>query len=670
MFLQFCTGITLSFFGIYCFCGLNPNWVLGIPAQLISAFLLVRSFPKFFPVEIASKKKVKKIHHPSTKKENAGISFQWIGPMIGMAVAVYLFRVGKLEEGWILTLLSIPWAGWLQKHYGFPISSPTEFRLNETYILIFILFIAAILRFSLVWTNLTGFQADEANNLLDESSVAFGGALVHNSPFITGWGATPTMPDFIVGAFFKLFGASVWLARLISALASLFALWFFYKWCRFRLGNLASLCAVYLMAVSWWFLYLSLSPFHNAILIMTETVSFYFLEKGILEGKRMDFWWAGIFSALCVMNYVPGRAIPLIMALMILGYAIFQGRVFISIFWKPLSLSLIAFFWLVTPFFINLLTIQDKYNDSFNFWHRVRPGWIFQEAERTGGYFFLVKSYFWTLSSFWCSGPPHPGCPIGFDNRFSTGDPFLDPIAGAAALLGLGICLFNPKQKWTWILVPGWFLSLSANALSIQSSPAEVNYIHPIRLSVIIPFLYLSAGWGLEWLFYSFKTMNVGKGFFWSLCIATLLVFSLGLNGPVIWHDFSKDPGDQGLRGFNIVRGAELLNSHYPQDHLLGGSSILSPGVYFLTRGHSKFEKFDDDPEIPIRYKASRNVLLVFEPWRVSDPAKNKIRDTYPKAVWTDVKDPWDRTYATTVEIPLKEIQEAQRGLSLREELP
>ncbi len=661
---KFPLGLAFACLGVFSCSSTRPNWIIGVPAQLISAFLLINSFPKTVPVtEFPTTQIPKRLREP-LKKRNPKQFIQWAGLLALLIADAFVFRSRLLELGWIIAIGLILWAGWLQHRYGLSGLPQADFPVNAGLLLVFILLAAAILRLSMVWTNLTGLQADEGNNLCDTAACAFGGSDVHFSPFVRGWGGTPTMPYWIVGSFFRLFGAQVWVARLVSALASLGALWFFYGWCRNWLGNLASLFAVSLMALSWWFLYFSLSPFHNAILIMTETAAFYFMEKGFREGKRMDFWWAGIFAAACVMNYVPGRTVPVMMALTVLAYGFLKGRTFVKSYWKPLSLLLIAFLWFITPYFINLATIQDPVNHTYDFFYRAHPGWIAEEAKIKGGYFFLAEAYFWTLSSFWS------GYPVQFDPRFATGAPFLDPVASAGALLGVGLCFFNFRKNLVWVLVPGFLGGLSANALSIQASGGNLNYVHGVRLSIVIPILYLAVGWGWQWLFGFFKAAGGPKTIYLSIGLAAALALSFGLNGPAIWHDFSHQKGPYGDRGFDGLKVAQLFNSRYSQDHLLAEDNVISPVTNFLTEGHSKFYRFGNDPEIPIRFKVSRNVLLIFAPSRVSDKGKERIRATYPTAIWTDLKDPWGEVYLITVEIQLKGIQFAQRGLVLGEELP
>src|SRR5581483_6501627 len=102
-----------------------------------------------------------------------------------------------------------------------------------------LLVFAALLRFPFVGSNFTGLQGDEVNNLVGTAGM-LQNHFVGESPFLTGWGGTADLPQFVLAVFFELLGPRVWVGRLVSVLASMVTLFFFYRWCRFWLGNLAS----------------------------------------------------------------------------------------------------------------------------------------------------------------------------------------------------------------------------------------------------------------------------------------------------------------------------------------------------------------------------------------------------------------------------------------------
>lgn len=654
--VQIPVGLILSWFGIQAIHGFHPNWGLGIPLQLAAAFLVLRSFPDVQPLLFFPAGKNKGRAAGPSKKAEPDLIWYWLGLVVLLALIVMSFRAGQGDTGCFLIVIGMVGFVLLRYRSGLSYPQTAVFNIPEKLLFSLVLLAAALLRFSMVGGNLTGLQPDEANNLTSTYAVAFGNLVP--SPFVTSWGGTPTMPYYLVAAFFKAFGAKVWAARLVSVLASLVTLVLFYRWSRFWMGNLAALTTVFLMGVSWWFLYFSLSPFHNAILLMTEVAAFYFLEKGLREGKKMDFWWSGIAAAACVMNYVPGRTIPLMMAMTLFAYILIWRGPFVKTYWKPLLLLTFAFFWFFSPFLLHALEYPGEV------WGRVETSWIAAEVKRTGGYFFLIKSYFWTWSTLWWTKVP-----VGFDARFVTGAPFLDPVAGGAAILGMGLCLFNLRKPLAWVLIPGLFFGVSANALG-QASPMLSVYVHSVRFSTVIPFVFLAVGWGWEWLFRFFQDAWRKSRAAWGWGLVALLALAFAINGPVLLHDFSNTQGPWGERGFGTLEEARVLNQFYPTKQLMVESDAISSTIYFLTTDKAHFQSFGGDPEIPIRYQATRDVVLFFEPWRLSDGCKQKIRATYPKAVWTDYKSPWGEIYRTSVDIPLDEIRAAQKGKPLLEALP
>ncbi|HVZ80838.1 MAG TPA: glycosyltransferase family 39 protein [bacterium] len=570
-----------------------------------------------------------------------------------MAGSIWMLHVGQALIGWSLAIGTFVWAFRVQSRCATSPDRSFRFSAPEGALLAIVLLLAALMRLPFVGTHVTGLQADEANNLSDAFEVAFGGLI--RSPFVTGWGGTPTFPDYIVGAAFKILGPECWVARSVSAFFSLGAIFFFFKWCRFWMGQAAALVASLLMAASWWFLYFSLSTFHNSILFFAEVGAFYTLENGFRTGRRVYFALAGLFAAMCVMNYVNGRSIPVMMALTILGYSAVKGWDFLKGYWKQLFLVLFAFLWLVGPYLIHATQYPGEV------WGRVHADWIAAHAKETGNYFFLPVSYFWTLTTLWA-----PNTQV--DTRFAYFDPFLDPYTGALAMLGIGTCLFNLRKSLSWVLLPGLFMGLSANALGHYDSP--MAYVHSVRLSAIIPFVFLAVGNGFDWLagFYRLFPKPRWNWLGWSASAGLVLAMALNLN--VIFGHFSKDRSTWGERGLKYIQEAKILNDHYPQDQLMVESDCLSSAVYFLTKGGARFKIYGMDPPIPIPFEAKRNVMLVFEPWRLSDGGKARIQKTYPKAVWTVYQSPMGDPFLTGVEISLEDVLASQSGMAVTESLP
>lgn len=651
--LQLLGGIILGFVGMKVIGGFRPNWVLGGPLELLSAFLIICSFPKKFEIQTtAEEKKEDGLEGVTKPLWNA---FIWLGIVILMVISQIKFRMDSLTTGWILALVSLFLIVLFRGGRALISSKSAEFHFDETLWFWIVMIGAAVLRFSLLGNNFTGLQGDEANNLTDEVGVLEGNL---TSPFVTGWGGTPTFPDFIVAIFFKIFGVNLWVARLVSVLASLISLWFFHRWCRFWMGNLASLIAVFLLAVSWWFLYFSFSPFHNSLLLMWQIMAFYFLEKGLKEGKRMDFWWAGFCVAASLMNYVAGRSVPIAMFATVLGYMFFRKDRFLKTFWKPLILTALGFFWFAGPYLYYAVQYPNE------IWGRVKPGWISYSAQQTGNYFFLLKSYFWTVSSLLAPAP-------GMDLRFAvSGLPLVDPFVAGLMLIGLALCLFNLSQPISWLLLPGFFLGLSANALARIDLIGNVTYVHSVRYSIIIPFVFFSCGWGFEWLLRSYQSFRGPKWGWIGWMTAAIVIGGLTLNEPLFVPRFGHDSGNWGEIGSGQIAEANLINANASKKQFLVEDVSLGPAIYFLTHGKAQVAGLSIDRDIPIHFKSTKDVMLIFAPWRISPEQTKKLKNTYPNAVWTEYKTPFGDPYIVTFDIPLAEVQERQKDLVVTMPLP
>jgi hypothetical protein len=456
-------------------------------------------------------------------------------------------------------------------------------------------------------------------------------------------------------------GTKLWVARLGSSLASLIAIYFFYRWIRFWFSPLASLLGAFWLAVSWWFFFFSLSPFHNSILAMEEIGAFYFMEKGFRSGQRSAFCWSGLLTAACVMNYVSGRSVPVMLTLVLMANVLLRGWPFVKTYWKHLTLCLVSFWWLAGSFLIY------AYMHPNEIWGRVQPGWILQEAAQHSGplkYLFLIKAYGWSLVTLWAVN-------YSVDFRFVVpGMTFMDTVTGFFALLGLCVCLAYLKKPLAWVLIPGLLLGLSANALARLGWPADLAYIQSVRLSILIPFVFLMAAWGVDW-FLKFYRKFYPKGWGWvSLLTAVAVIGPLALNEPVFLSRYSFQPGTWGEHGLSYIKLSDIIKKESITHQLMVDPDGTSNAVSFLIMGEAPEPKgFDVHKDLPILYQARKNVMLIFPPWRINDEQNKTIRKLYPKAVWSEYKTPWGDGFLVTVDIPLNEVLSAQKGKKLLEPL-
>ncbi len=653
---QVMVGLALVYIGGHKLVTYPCEYSVGLPLLAIAGVLIYLAFPETSPVmEWPEPKPVLKLKgkKPSGKTPVQGAPLFLV--MVFTALAVYAFYGSNFVWASIFCSLVVACIIWFNLKSGGENERGPSFEINEELWFWVMMIVAAAIRFAFLNSYDTGLQNDEGNNLTDTLAASVN----HTSPFVTGWGGTPMLPYYWYVFLFRIFGAYVWVARLGSALASLGAIYFFYKWTRLWLSPLAALMGAFWLAMSWWFYFFSLSPFHNAILALEEIGAFYFIEKGFRSGRKVHFCWAGLFAASCVMNYVAGRGVPVMLGMMLAAYTLIRGWAFLKTYWKSLAMFFCAFLWLVGPFIIYAFISPGEV------WGRVQPGWIAQEYRHSGSYFFLVKSYLWTLVTLWTSNS-------SVDFRFVVpGMTFMDAVTGFFALMGFGVFIVNIRKPLAWVLIPGIFIGLSANALARLGWPTDLAYIQLVRLSVVIPFLFFPAAWGFDWFLRSYRKINP-RGWGWAGIVTVIAIAGpLALNEPVFLSKFAYQAGTWGDHGLSHIRIAEIIAKVEPGHHIMVDSDATSNVVNFILRDQiPNLMGLDLAKDLPIRYKVSKDVILVFSPWRIS-PEQRKLMDRYyPKAVWTTYDTPWGDHFLYTVNIPMAEINAAQKGKKLLTALP
>jgi len=645
---QFFLGLGISWIGVQKLTYYPQNWWFGGIAQAISGCLIFYSFSKKSAVLEWGGSKEPNRKEDRSAKRNASWILLGILVLLGLGLLAFYGDYFYLGSFFVLAIIGL--LIFTKNQYAINERQSAEFNFNEEKWFWALMVFATILRFAIVGTNLTGLQTDEGNNLMGAVGIGAG----HYSPFETAWGGTPILPYYYYVFLFHFLGAKLWAARLGTSLASIAAIYFFYRWVRLWFSPLASLLGTFWLAVSWWFFYFSVSPFHNSILAMEEIGAFYFLEKGLRSGQRSAFCLSGLFTAGCVINYVSGRGVPVMLTLVLIAYVGLRGWAFVKSYWKHLILCLVSFLWLAGPFLTYVFIHPDEA------WGRVQPGWIAQEANHSGSYLFLLKSYGWSLVSLWAVNH-------SVDFRFVVpGMTFMDVVTGLFALLGLCVCIVNFKKPLAWILFMGLLLGLSANALARLGWPADLAYIQSVRLAIVIPFVFLMAAWGLDW-FLKFYRKFYKKGWGWGGVLAAVaIVGPLALNEPIFLSRFAFQPSTWGEHGLSYIQLSEIIKKESATHQLMLDPDGTSNAVSFLIMGSAPEPVgFDIHNDLPVLYHADKNVMLVFPPWRITDDQRKKIHQFYPQALWTTYSSPWNDGFIVTVDIPLNEILVAQKGKKL-----
>jgi len=143
----------------------------------------------------------------------------------------------------------------------------------------------------------------------------------------------------------KLFGATEFVIRLPSAIASTLSVWMFFLLAEkiFRDGKTAALSTLF-FAISALSIYFAQEARMYAMVVLAAITSFYFLVRGVDE----DNWklWLGYILSTAAMFYLSASTIPIIFAQ--IAYAAHRKRKFADFF---LSFSIIVLLYVPMAYF-------------------------------------------------------------------------------------------------------------------------------------------------------------------------------------------------------------------------------------------------------------------------------------------------------------------------------
>ncbi len=630
----------------------DQHWLSGALFQALSLFLIWKAFPNRDSRLPEARESFSP--KPPKKKGKSRLSWNDLFPL----GSVLLFSViGQLFFSFRLTILALAsWGVALFMFSQLPKAGPaktwTPGPVAEKKLLALVLLAAALMRFPFIGQHITGLQIDESNCICDAYSFLDGSL---NSPFVTSWGGNESFHFWWLSMFMRIFGATWVTARLFSAVVSMGALYVFYRWCRLFFGFLPSLLAVFLMSIGWWYLFYSLSPFQNMLVVFWEILAIYFLSKALKEGRKADYLWAGLFIGFCELEYLPGRLVVFMAGFALLGIWAVEGRAFWKNHAQYLALGILSMLWLAGPFIV-----YGIHNPSAIV-SRAKELSLLAEVQRTGHYSLILKRFFWTFLSFLNHNE-------GIDPRFCANASQLDPVSGGLMVFGLLLALAHWRRRACWYALGGLFFGLVANTFAIQGPNPDPSFVNGQRYFVVFPFLFFMAAWTLDRVAGVFPDFNpamkrTGKGL-----LALLVAFALIWNIYIYYFSFRnfkvEGPNYWDALGFNHIQVADYLRTQCPRCHALMEIEYSSSTVYVLTHDLFTFNRLGDYFPVPIRQKITKNVLFVIPPSEYPE-LQEKLRQTYPKAVWGSLKDPKDNVNVLTVEVPKEDIQAKQEGVSL-----
>jgi len=354
---------------------------------------------------------------------------------------------------------------------------------------------------------------------------------------------------------FYLFGVSIFSLRIVSAILGSLTVFGVYLLAKELFENeKIALLSSFFISVSFWHTNFSRIGFRVILLPFVITFSFYFLLKALKRKSILFSILGGIFFGLGFYTYTSFRVAVLILPFLFLFWLFIAKKEG----WQKKFLSL-AFLFFVTTFFVALPIGIYFLKNPQDFISRATPISVFK-AENPAKEF--LKSLILHLGMFNFYGDPN------WRHNFS-GKPMLFFPVGILFLIGFFISIaeiikflknknLSPQVVSCWLLVVSFFVMLLPGILTREGIP------HSLRVSGVIPFVFIFSGLGGNWLYQKLKKLTKNEKLLKILSFC-FLIFVAFFEFHKYFFVFAKKPEVKGEFTKEYLEMGNYLNS-LPED--------------------------------------------------------------------------------------------------------
>ncbi len=350
------------------------------------------------------------------------------------------------------------------------------------YIFIFFLFITSLFVYTFSLNKIpSGFHGDEAElslfsqHYLDSGLKAIVGVGQHNHPLIS------FIPQMIS---FKIFGPSMWSARLSSAIFSTLSVPLFFILVSYLFKAKVAFFSSLLFMTSHIWIAMSRLAINNSQVVFFELLTFYFLFLALRTKKLVFFIALGLGCAMMFYLYAGFRVVPIIVFIILIK-ELFRYKLLLL---KGIVIVFIAFSFFSFPqliFFIKNDTAFTAREDSIFIFSNSAEATEWRNANYKGlNNFEIVLEQ--TKKTFMLSNPKDTGGQYGYPFNI------LDPVTSILVILGIFISLFLfYKSEYLLTIISFLATMVTGNILAIDP------FFLP-RATGAIPFVYIFAGLSLD----------------------------------------------------------------------------------------------------------------------------------------------------------------------------
>lgn len=425
-------------------------------------------------------------------------------------------------------------------------------RWWEPWALIAILLTAAALRLVALADVPPGPGYDELQNTHLAERVLAGQWAIY---FPENHGQEPLYP-ILEALAVRLLGWSVFSIRLPGALLGVLSVLVLYLVGRRLAGPRVALLAAAFHAISFWPLIETRMALETSLLPPLAGLAMLFLVRGlgreVQRGPRalLDFALAGLFLGAHVYAYTPGRAMPLLLGLLV--YLVFLGQRALRRCWRGVLLLCVVTALVVAPLVLFLRAHPeaeerlDQLSGPLAVLRQGDPGPVLQIAAGTLGMFSFHGDPQWLYNI--------------------SGRPLFDPLTSLLFYIGLTFCAIH-LRRWRYGVMLLWLLAGLGPAFV---SPPAGSFTHTLAAQ---PAVYLVLAVGIDAAWERLRRLHPRAG---ALAAALLLALNGVLSGYAYFVTWADAPEVRELYQYGVTAVARELDAHAPSGPVAIGAPYVS----------------------------------------------------------------------------------------------
>ncbi len=450
-------------------------------------------------------------------------------------------------------------------------------------------------------------SGDEASMGIEALHV-LGGSLT--DPFATGWLSHPTLYFFLMAGPLAVLGRNAWGLRLLSPLAGAATIPVLYLLARRLFDRRVALAGTVMLAAAHLHIHFSRLGINNVYDPLFGLLTFFFLVRGLQEGRLLDFALSGFSLALAQFFYMGARLFPVMLVLYLSLWLLLRPARIRSL-WAPAGAFLSSFLVTGGPLFRFFLLHFDDFMARLRIVGIIQSGWLETEPLVTGKtqLHLLWDQFRKSFLAFNYTLDP--------TSWYAAKIPYLDFVSGILFIIGLVVLLRNWRRPAYLMLNVWYWLALLFGGVLIENPPSSPRFV------IFMPAVCLIAALGLVQVVDLLAGLLSLSRAWVSRVIAVVLLAAVVLN--VGYYFFVYTPaGDFGGLNTEVgMRIGEYLREQEPGSHVyFFGPPRMWIGyatIPFLAPGH---ELVDIEPPLtrpPAVVPPSGDLFFIFLPERVRE---------------------------------------------------